>query len=211
MFAVSGAATPSIDPFPKSSGRFDQRRASLYATKEDAVAPAPGITPTMRPTIVPISVAGQRSRSSRRVGKAVRAPAARITGLASGWAIRWNISETAKRPTIAATTSIPVMSSVRPKVKRREPVRVSSPTVVRNSPKNPEARPLRKLASREPGQERQGEQGEREDLREPKWRTRSPRGRTSAIRTTMLANPPMVPQTSETPSAFAALPCRVSS
>ena len=141
----------------------------------------------------------------------MRATGSDFMGLASGWAIRWNISVTAKRPTIAATTSIPVMSSVRPKVKRREPVKVSSPTVVRNSPKNPEAKPLRKLASASPARSVSANRASANTSGEPNWRTSSPRGSTSAIKTTMLASPPMVPQTSETPSAFAALPCRVSS
>ena len=88
LFAVSGAATPSIEPFPNSSGRFDQRRASLYATKDDAVAPAPGMTPTIRPTIVPMSVAGQRSRSSRSVGNAVWARSVMTIGVSPGWPIR---------------------------------------------------------------------------------------------------------------------------
>ena len=41
--------------------------------------------------------------------------------------MRSSISETANSPTMAATTSTPVISSGRPKVKRREPVRVSMP------------------------------------------------------------------------------------
>ena len=44
-----------------------------------------------------------------------------------------------------------------------------------------------------------------------KWSTSSPSGRTISISTTMLTTPPIVPQTSETPSALAAFPCRVSS
>ena len=161
--------------------------------------------------MVPTSVAGHSSRSSARVGKDVPVGPATTSGAASGWAIRWNISETAKRPTIAATTSMPVSSSVRPNVKRSEPVSVSRPMVVRRSPKSPEASPLRKLASARPASRVRAKTARANVSGDPKWRTTSPRGSTSAIRTTMLARPPIVPHTSETPSALAAFPCRVSS
>ena len=100
---------------------------------------------------------------------------------------------------------------MRPNVKRSEPVSVSRPMVVRSSPKNPEASPLRKLASASPASRVRAKTARANVSGDPKWRTTSPRGSTSAIRTTMLARPPIVPHTSETPSALAAFPCRVSS
>ena len=80
----------------------------------------------------------------------------------------------AKRPTIAATTSTPVMSSVRPNVKRSEPVSVSSPTVVRSRPTKPEARPFRKLASASPARRVRANIARANVSGEPNWSTTSP-------------------------------------
>ena len=46
---ASGAETPSGDPFPNSSGCFDQRFASLYEIKDEISHPVPGIAPIAVP------------------------------------------------------------------------------------------------------------------------------------------------------------------
>jgi hypothetical protein len=55
LFAASGAATPSGDPWPNSSLCRDQRRASLYARKLEIAPPAPGIIPSNAPMTDPIA------------------------------------------------------------------------------------------------------------------------------------------------------------
>ncbi len=70
---------------------------------------------------------------------------------------------------------------------------------------------MRKLASDSPASSVSANMARANTSGEPKWRTRPPRGSTRAMSTRMLARPPMVPHTSETPRALAALPWRVSS
>jgi hypothetical protein len=56
LFAVSGAAMPSGDPFPNSSLNRDHLFASLYDMNDAMVPPAPGITPSKPPTIPPMAL-----------------------------------------------------------------------------------------------------------------------------------------------------------
>ena len=49
LFAVSGATTPSMLPFPNVSGFFEVCLAKPYAIKEAGVAPAAGSIPTKKP------------------------------------------------------------------------------------------------------------------------------------------------------------------
>src|SRR5699024_6435941 len=49
LFADSAATTPSSDPLPNCSGRFDTDFAREYARYADTVGPNPGITPTRYP------------------------------------------------------------------------------------------------------------------------------------------------------------------
>jgi len=53
LLADSGAATPSIAPFPNFSGCLDNRFSKVYESIEDITTPAPGIMPRTKPIIVP--------------------------------------------------------------------------------------------------------------------------------------------------------------
>ena len=55
LLAASGAATPSGEPLPNSSGCFDQRLASVYAMNAATVPPAPGVTPSKVPMAAPMA------------------------------------------------------------------------------------------------------------------------------------------------------------
>ena len=61
LFAASAPAIPSIDPFPNSSGFFDQRLASEYPIKEATVPPSAGNTPMNEPIPEDLSIVFQVS------------------------------------------------------------------------------------------------------------------------------------------------------
>ena len=56
LLADSGAATPSIAPFPNSSGSFADSFATPYDINAPGVAPAAGKIPTKKPKEDPIKV-----------------------------------------------------------------------------------------------------------------------------------------------------------
>ena len=69
LFAVSGAATPSIAPRPNRSGSFARRFSTAYATSDDSVAPPPGRTPSTKPITEPRPIAPRDCRRSARDGQ----------------------------------------------------------------------------------------------------------------------------------------------
>ncbi len=69
LLAVSGAATPLIDPRPNSSGVFETRFSTAYAASDDITAPPPGSTPRKKPMPVPRPMAGAASLRSLREGQ----------------------------------------------------------------------------------------------------------------------------------------------
>jgi hypothetical protein len=62
LLAASDPATPSMAPFPNSSGLRDQRVASLYPIMEATVAPSAGRMPMKVPMPEDRSIARQVRR-----------------------------------------------------------------------------------------------------------------------------------------------------
>src|SRR3954447_9579179 len=128
LFAVSGAATPSGEPCPNSSGYFDQRLASEYDMNAATVPPAPGVTPSTVPITEPIA-AGFHSRFIiAQLGSL--SLALLLSALAQGGSlICISISETANRPTIINSGLMPPSKSSWPNVNRGTPLTGSEPTI----------------------------------------------------------------------------------
>ena len=96
LFADSGPATPSIAPFPNSSGCLETFFSTAYAKKEAMVEPAPGRTPTRKPRTVPRAIAQRLRAQSVEVSMTSRRPYR---------ALRTRMSVTLSAPT--STSPIP--------------------------------------------------------------------------------------------------------
>ncbi len=141
LFAHSGAATPSTEPLPNSSGCFDQRFASLYERKAAIVPPAPGVTPSKVPIAAPIACGRKSRRHVRQSGSLRRA--ARASTFAHAGSIACTISSvTAKRPTITTIGRMPPRRSGEPKVNRATPETGSVPIVAIMKPMIPAISPF---------------------------------------------------------------------
>ena len=200
LFAVSGAAIPSGEPFPNSSLNLDQRRASLYDRKEAMVPPAPGITPSTVPMEVPINCGLTRRRRSLAPGNRTRAAA--LDGrLHAGSPVWRNNSLTAKSPTMTRIGAMPSSSSARPNVKRDTPETGSVPTVATMSPRSPAANPFRiERPARDAITLRPSTPSAKYDIG-VNARARFASGRVRSTSINNPINPPITPEYSEMPNA----------
>ena len=135
LFAASGAATPSIAPFPNSLGFLASRFSTPYARNVASAAPDPGSTPDVKPTMVP-RIQGPSSAATPAAVSQSRLVGSRSAAPDGGAAISQSASPTANSPTAPSATSMPPYSSGRPKVKRASPVWRSMPMVDRPSPRH---------------------------------------------------------------------------
>ncbi len=126
LLADSGAATPSGEPLPNSSGCLDQRLASEYAMKAAMVPPAPGVTPSTVPMAAPIACGLKRRLVMAQLGNLSLVDA--LPPLAqAGSPICTSISVTANKPTMIRMGFTPSNKSSEPKVKRCTPETGSLP------------------------------------------------------------------------------------
>ena len=120
LFAASGAAMPSGEPLPNSSGCLDQRFASEYAMNAAIVPPAPGVTPSTVPMTVPI-ICGLKMRFVMAQSGSFSFAFDLATLTHSGSPICTSISVTANKPTMTRIGFTPPSKSAEPKVKRGTP------------------------------------------------------------------------------------------
>jgi len=173
------------------------------------VEPAPGSTPTRKPTSEPLAKAKRQSRRSASVGRRLRNP--RGTGSvrpASGVSMLASTSPRANTPIATTTKSMPDSSSSWPKVKRDTLVKRSVPMPASHRPTSIESsaltseRPASSTTSARPSDIRPKYSGELNDSAK-----RATGGATSISPTT-----PTVPATNDEiaamPSAAPARPLR---
>src|ERR1044071_10303072 len=70
LLAASGPATPSMAPFPHSSGCFDRRFSKVSDTKVGISAPPDGSAPNGKPSAVPRSQGRHERDQSARPSQA---------------------------------------------------------------------------------------------------------------------------------------------
>ena len=74
LLADSGPATPSMAPWPNSSGCRETFFSTVYERNEAIVAPAPGRIPMKKPSTLPRSIAQRERIQSAVDGRQSRNP-----------------------------------------------------------------------------------------------------------------------------------------
>lgn len=140
LFAPSGAATPSMAPFPNSSGCFDTRFSTSYATKVVTAGAQPGRRPRKKPMPVERSIAPMHRLISLHLGIQSSVFVSYMRFIECSTFIM--ISLMAKRPIMTLMKLIPAIMSMEPKVRRAAPVRGFCPIREAVSPRAIEMTPL---------------------------------------------------------------------
>ena len=81
LFADSGAATPSMAPFPKRSGCLLSFFSSAYEINDEMIAPPPGSTPMKNPSNDPRAIGAADVRHSSRFGNSPRSLVSKTSAL----------------------------------------------------------------------------------------------------------------------------------